>query len=75
MAVKDKRFIVAGIIAAAGFIFGRLAVRGMLMPQNNTRENYGLVVYLHAGGFTSGDKTDDAERLSGYAVKGMLQQV
>ena len=24
MAVKDKRFIVAGIIAAAGFIFRRL---------------------------------------------------
>lgn len=30
MTVKDKRFIVAGIIAAAGFIFGRLAVRGVL---------------------------------------------
>lgn len=30
MTVKDKRHIVTGIIAAAGFIFGRLAVRGVL---------------------------------------------
>ena len=30
MTVKDKRLIVTGIIAAAGFIFGRLAVRGVL---------------------------------------------
>ena len=30
MKVKDKRLIMTGIIAAAGFIFGRLAVRGVL---------------------------------------------
>lgn len=30
MAVKDKRLIVTGVIAAAGFVFGRLAVRGVL---------------------------------------------
>lgn len=30
MKVKDKRLIMTGIIAATGFIFGRLAVRGML---------------------------------------------
>ena len=30
MTVRDKRLIVTGIIAAAGFILGRLAVRGVL---------------------------------------------
>lgn len=30
MTVKDKRLIVTGVIAAAGFVFGRLAVRGVL---------------------------------------------
>ena len=30
MKVKDKRLIMTVIIAAAGFIFGRLAVRGVL---------------------------------------------
>lgn len=29
MTVKDKRLIVTGVIAAAGFVFGRLAVRGV----------------------------------------------
>lgn len=42
------------------------------MPQNNTRENYGLVVYLHAGGFTSGDKTDDAGTLEWLCSKGYV---
>lgn len=42
------------------------------MPQNNTRENYGLVVYLHAGGFTSGDKADDAETLEWLCSKGYV---
>ena len=30
MKVKDKRLIMTVIIAATGFIFGRLAVRGVL---------------------------------------------
>lgn len=30
MTVKDKRLIVTGIIAAVGFVFGRMAVRGVL---------------------------------------------
>ena len=30
MKVKDKRLIVTGIIAAVGFVFGRLSVRGVL---------------------------------------------
>lgn len=28
--MSDKKLIVTGVIAAAGFIFGRLAVRGVL---------------------------------------------
>ena len=40
------------------------------------RDNYGLVVYLHAGGFTSGDKAGDAEILEwlcslGYVAAGI----
>ena len=31
----------------------------LYLPKDNTKKNYGLVVYLHAGGFTTGDKTDD----------------
>lgn len=30
MTVKDKKLIVAGVIAAVGFVFGRLTVRGVL---------------------------------------------
>ena len=30
MTVKDKRLIVTGVIAAGGFVFGRLAVREVL---------------------------------------------
>lgn len=36
----------------------------MYLPKDNSKENYGLVVYLHAGGFTAGDKADDIEMLS-----------
>ena len=49
----------------------------LYLPKDNTKESYGLVVYLHAGGFTSGDKTDDKEMLAwlcskGYVACGML---
>lgn len=44
----------------------------LYLPQNNTRENYGLVVYLHAGGFTSGDKADDAKTLEWLCSKGYV---
>ena len=32
----------------------------LYLPADNTKGTYGLVVYLHAGGFTSGDKSGDA---------------
>lgn len=31
----------------------------LYVPADRGRESYGLVVYLHAGGFTSGDKSGD----------------
>ena len=48
----------------------------LYVPADATRESYGLVVYLHAGGFTSGDKSDDAEMLQwlcslGYVAAGI----
>ncbi len=35
----------------------------LYLPADNEIKAYGLVVYLHAGGFTSGDKSDDASML------------
>lgn len=48
----------------------------LYVPADNTKEAYGLVVYLHAGGFTSGDKSGDAEMLKrlcsmGYVAAGI----
>lgn len=31
----------------------------LYLPKDNARKRYGLVVYLHAGGFTAGDKSED----------------
>ncbi len=42
------------------------------LPKDNTKENYGLVVYLHAGGFTTGDKIDDQGMLSWLCSKGYV---
>lgn len=42
------------------------------MPKDSTKESYGLVVYLHAGGFTSGDKADDQKTLSWLCSKGYV---
>lgn len=42
------------------------------LPKDNSKSNYGLVVYLHAGGFTSGDKSDDVEMLSWLCSKGYV---
>lgn len=44
----------------------------LYLPKDSSRENYGLVVYLHAGGFTTGDKSDDAEMLSWLCSKGYV---
>lgn len=44
----------------------------LYVPADSTSENYGLVVYLHAGGFTSGDKQDDADMLKWLCSKGYV---
>lgn len=42
------------------------------VPADSSKEKYGLVVYLHAGGFTSGDKADDKEMLQWLCSKGYV---
>lgn len=44
----------------------------LYVPSDVGKENYGLVVYLHAGGFTSGDKSGDAEMLAWLCSKGYV---
>lgn len=44
----------------------------LYLPGDNAKESYGLVVYLHAGGFTSGDKSGDTEMLSWLCSKGYV---
>lgn len=44
----------------------------LYLPKDNRKENYGLVVYLHAGGFTAGDKSGDVEMLSWLCKKGYV---
>lgn len=33
----------------------------LYLPADSTKESYGLVVYLHAGGFPSGDQSGDRD--------------
>ena len=44
----------------------------LYLPKDNSKDSYGLVVYLHAGGFTSGDKADDKKMLSWLYQKGYV---
>ncbi len=44
----------------------------LYLPADNSRESYGLVVYLHAGGFTTGDKADDHAMLEWLCSKGYV---
>lgn len=44
----------------------------LYLPADQSRDSYGLVIYLHAGGFTSGDKADDAEMLKWLCSKGYV---
>lgn len=44
----------------------------LYVPADNSKENYGLVAYLHAGGFTTGDKADDREMLEWLCSKGYV---
>lgn len=44
----------------------------LYVPAQKNRNSYGLVVYLHAGGFTSGDKSGDADMLSWLCSRGYV---
>lgn len=44
----------------------------LYVPADNGKESYGLVVYLHVGGFTSGDKSGDADMLQWLCAKGYV---
>ena len=44
----------------------------LYVPANGGKESYGLIVYLHAGGFTSGDKAGDADMLTWLCSKGYV---
>lgn len=48
----------------------------LYVPADNIKKTYGLVVYIHAGGFATGDKSDDAKMLQwlcslGYVTAGI----
>ena len=44
----------------------------LYLPADSSREMYGLVVYLHAGGFTMGDKSGDKDILQWFCSKGYV---
>lgn len=44
----------------------------LYLPADKTKKTYGLVVYLHAGGFTTGDKSDDKKILQWLCSKGYV---
>ena len=44
----------------------------LYLPKDNSKSHYGLVVYLHPGGFTSGDKSGDREMLAWLCSKGYV---
>ncbi len=44
----------------------------LYVPKDSSKKTYGLVVYLHAGGFTSGDKVEDRNLLAWLCSKGYV---
>lgn len=44
----------------------------LYLPKNSKKDSYGLVVYLHAGGFTTGDKSGDESMLAWLCSKGYV---
>lgn len=44
----------------------------LYLPTDNSKSAYGLVVYIHGGGFTGGDKEDDAPILKWATSKGYV---
>ena len=51
---------------------GELNKFDLYLPKDDSKESYGLVVYLHAGGFTSGDKKYDRNMLAWLCSKGYV---
>lgn len=51
---------------------GKLNRFDLYLPKGQTKSSYGLVIYLHAGGFTSGDKSNDETMLSWLCSKGYV---
>lgn len=56
------------------FVYGAKPLNkfDLYLPSNQSQSSYGLVVYLHAGGFTGGDKKDDADILKYFTSKGYV---
>ena len=44
----------------------------LYLPKDDSKDAYGLVIYLHAGGFTSGDKAGDRDTLAWLCGKGYV---
>lgn len=44
----------------------------LYVPADDSKSSYGLIVYLHAGGFTGGDKSGDFETLEWLCSKGYV---
>lgn len=44
----------------------------LYVPADQSQSSYKLIVYLHAGGFTTGDKSDDKEMLQWLCSKGYV---
>ncbi len=44
----------------------------LYVPADASRDRYGLIVYLHAGGFTGGDKSGDLQMLQWLCSKGYV---
>lgn len=44
----------------------------LYVPADHSRQSYGLVLYIHAGGFTTGDKADDASLAHYFVSKGYV---
>ena len=44
----------------------------LYLPADSGKENYGLVVYLHPGGFTTGDKSGDTEMCQWLCSRGYV---
>ncbi len=51
---------------------GEANIFDLYLPREKNRSRYGLAVYLHGGGFTSGDKSDDQGILSWLCSKGYV---